>query len=557
VGTSILCIEKMSGNDGIIDASEIICTRYNNMTSAEKLIREVANHLGFTTCSKTGGDDDKNDNNNKTSLGTMCLDQICEEMRKEFIIEEWQLSTLDSYQWKQLGAPMGLAAAIRKLSSTIRPEFISADGVNIGGVGTSTTAAASAPPMSMRKKNSRREELSSGGSSLSSTSYSRPPMSIKKTNTIIPIPEQNPTEAAETVEVTIEKGMEDREDPEKGGTNNSSNKSCTFTNNKYCKSKFNGKPPVCIFTLGKSLREYPDHSSFSQSFPMTKTFQQAMLHGKSGKELKAHTVFVMELSVLASALFLGAAVEMWGAFPMDAVSDPPLPGELMTEPYVPRPLLIVYHFTSCALMINQLLCTSGWIWSLHATAAVSPEKFHRFMIMTRFPFSQFLKFSELGVLNFVVNICVLFMGMIQASTTNLVLRQIGYYLPFAVLLLGSVMVNNFASYIGRVAFHGMLLTDEEVFETAQHLSRIQDGAAKKAECEMYHHLHRESILSDSQALDTYHISNTKSWEPSDDDGSNSVTPLSIFDLAFQNSTLLSNNKSIPTYTTTTSTRKKE
>jgi len=548
----------MSGNDGIIDASEITCSLHNNMTSAEKLIREVATHLGFTTCSKTGSDDDKNDNNNKTSLGTICLDQVCEEMRKEFIIEEWQLSTLDSYQWKQLGAPMGLAAAIRKLSSTIRPELITADGVNIGGGGASTTtAAASAPPMSMRNKNSRRGELSSGGSSLSSTSYSRPPMSIKKTNTIIPIPEQNSTEAAETVEVTIEKGMEDHEDPEKGGTNNSSNKGCTITNNKYGKSKFKCKPPVCIFTLGKSLREYPDHNSFAQTFPMTKTFQQAMLHGKSGKELKAHTVFVMELSVLASALFLGAAVDMWGAFPMDAVSDPPLPGELMTEPYVPRPLLIVYHFTSCALIIVQLLCTSGWIWSLHATAAVSTEKFHQFMIMTRFPFSQFLNFSELGVLIFVANICILFMGMIQASTTNLVLRQIGYYLPFTFLLLGSVMVNNFASYIGRVAFHGMLLTDEEVLETAQHLSSIQDGAAKKAECEMYHHLQQESILSDSQALDAYHMGNTKSCEPSDDDGSISVTPLSIFDLAFQNSTLLSKNKSIPTCTITTSTKKKE
>jgi hypothetical protein len=153
-------------------------------------------------------------------------------------------------------------------------------------------------------------------------------------------------------------------------------------------------------------------------------------------------------------------------------------------------------------LIIQLLCTSGWIWSLHATAAVSPHKFHKFLIQTRYPFSNFLKFSEFGHLVFTANICVFFGAMISATTTNLILRQIGYYLPVLVLFAGCLLVHKFTSYIGRVAFHGLFLMDHEVPDVSN--MPDADGSAVQAELEISNLFRHENVLSEEKALDVYH-----------------------------------------------------
>lgn len=59
---------------------------------AEALVRDAAARIGFA-----GGD----------------LDAVCGLMEKEFVREAWQLPHIDSAQWCQLGAPIGLVAAVR------------------------------------------------------------------------------------------------------------------------------------------------------------------------------------------------------------------------------------------------------------------------------------------------------------------------------------------------------------------------------------------------------------------------------------------------------------
>lgn len=43
------------------------------------------------------------------------LDDIVDKLQKEFIVHGWQVARLDSFQWRTLGAPMGLAIAMQAL----------------------------------------------------------------------------------------------------------------------------------------------------------------------------------------------------------------------------------------------------------------------------------------------------------------------------------------------------------------------------------------------------------------------------------------------------------
>ena len=64
-----------------------------NYSSAEDRVREVASHLG---------------------LPEATLEQICQQMKDEYVLESWQLPGIDSFQWVKLNAPIGLAAAMRQ-----------------------------------------------------------------------------------------------------------------------------------------------------------------------------------------------------------------------------------------------------------------------------------------------------------------------------------------------------------------------------------------------------------------------------------------------------------
>lgn len=61
-------------------------------SSAERSVREIAAHLGVSN-----------------------IDHVCDKMRKEYVLEEWQLPALDSFQWSSLEAPIGLAVAVRQI----------------------------------------------------------------------------------------------------------------------------------------------------------------------------------------------------------------------------------------------------------------------------------------------------------------------------------------------------------------------------------------------------------------------------------------------------------
>ncbi len=46
------------------------------------------------------------------------LQTVCHKMREEYVVELWQLPALDSWQWDKLHAPVGLAVAVQRLSSS-------------------------------------------------------------------------------------------------------------------------------------------------------------------------------------------------------------------------------------------------------------------------------------------------------------------------------------------------------------------------------------------------------------------------------------------------------
>ena len=48
------------------------------------------------------------------------LVEVCQQMRQEYVVEAWQLPDLDSRQWEQLKAPIGLAVAVKHISTQRR-----------------------------------------------------------------------------------------------------------------------------------------------------------------------------------------------------------------------------------------------------------------------------------------------------------------------------------------------------------------------------------------------------------------------------------------------------
>ncbi|CAJ1945570.1 unnamed protein product [Cylindrotheca closterium] len=61
-------------------------------SSAERSVREVASRLGIPN-----------------------VEHVIQLMKQEYVVTDWQLSALDSFQWKSLGAPIGLAVAVHQI----------------------------------------------------------------------------------------------------------------------------------------------------------------------------------------------------------------------------------------------------------------------------------------------------------------------------------------------------------------------------------------------------------------------------------------------------------
>lgn len=227
-----------------------------NSTPSGKVVREVATIIGV--------DED-------------IVAKVCNRMEEEFVLQEWQLSALDASEWKALGAPIGLAAAIRKLAS-----------------------------VEDRTRESRTQNVSTSPSVISSRSPYAQRLTDATKGSFVASSNHN-TESAEMFTKRL-----DEENEQEGDSDDASHIDAESGRTKPPPSR-----PHSLFNLLYKNHHEACRAFHSTTFPMSDTFDRALLHSKSGEDLKAHTVFKLEISVVVCALLLGAAIEMWGVFPQD------------------------------------------------------------------------------------------------------------------------------------------------------------------------------------------------------------------------------------------------
>ena len=94
----------MTGEE--IDNRIMKATKKAKMSGAEDLVRTVGERIGLARKDPTR------------------LNMICSKLEEEYIFDEIQLASLDSLQWKELNAPIGLATAVRTLASAVGADVI-------------------------------------------------------------------------------------------------------------------------------------------------------------------------------------------------------------------------------------------------------------------------------------------------------------------------------------------------------------------------------------------------------------------------------------------------
>lgn len=85
------------GQGGVDEASSLPSEKLFP-SPAEMQVREIASKIGLFEDS-------------------VVLEAVCQRMRKEYVVEEWQLPDLDSRQWEKMNAPIGLAVAVKHIST--------------------------------------------------------------------------------------------------------------------------------------------------------------------------------------------------------------------------------------------------------------------------------------------------------------------------------------------------------------------------------------------------------------------------------------------------------
>ncbi|KAL3930137.1 MAG: hypothetical protein SGBAC_011892, partial [Bacillariaceae sp.] len=75
-----------------LETAEASITLPEPSSSAERSVREVASRLGIPN-----------------------VEHVVQQMKQEYVLTDWQLSALDSFQWKSMGAPIGLAVAVHQI----------------------------------------------------------------------------------------------------------------------------------------------------------------------------------------------------------------------------------------------------------------------------------------------------------------------------------------------------------------------------------------------------------------------------------------------------------
>jgi hypothetical protein len=397
------------------------------------------------------------------------LDEVVKNMKAEHIVHVWQVGLLDSSQWKALGAPMGLGVAIRALVSASQAEEES----QIGPPKTEPIRFSSGLTSRSSVAINRNDHTSSRVSS-----------SFRSNNHHSLLNKHTPSHRMkdQSKEEQADGAQEEEEESEAAVPVTSPTKKC------------NGD---CVATCFKDMMNTAlpvDHSCFV----MSKLFNQALLHSKSGADLKAHTMFVIELSVLASALFLGAAIELWGAFPLDAVSSGP-----DQDGGVPQGLAVAFNMTSSLLIISQLTCACGWIWSLRVICAVAPNKFHQYVVETRHFADLINSISVVGFALFSIDLFLLLTACSLAVTNNWVVNGIVLGIVLMLFFAGFMMVHKITSFLGRVAYHGLLLTDQNPDPSAPLCGQPEESHFQKKELMLHRIFERHSILNESKAMNAY------------------------------------------------------
>jgi hypothetical protein len=400
-------------------------------TPADEVVRNVAEIIGLP-------------------INSPLIEEICENMAKEFIIQEWQLSALEASEWRAIGAPIGLASAIRKLTS------VNDDDSEISQRGSSRRTLnllSSQSTYSQRTSNSQ-NRLSSAQLSLSND---------------------------------IEDAIHEEDSTSK------EEKAAEVSN----EAPFNPKCHV----VSPSLKHI-----FETPFPISDTFDRALLHSKTDYELKAHTVFKMEIGVVISALLVGASIEMWGIFPTDHVTWDKFKLPDGGEPYIPYPMALAFHTLSGLSILIQLLQAFTYIGNLIVATAIAENKFARFFQRVM-PCSYLCNsLFSIGVFVLLVNIGILLTAKTAATTSNWnTILIMGIVVPTVIITPCIMCYRAMQTYIGRTAFNGFLCLDHENPNAKNSIHKAGDSsAAIKAERALIDRfLDDLNASADNQVLDKY------------------------------------------------------
>jgi hypothetical protein len=381
-------------------------------------------------------------------------------MREEFVVGDWQLLALEAWQWKEMGAPIGLSAAIRQICL----DALTEDGTS----STSNTRISSDLNRNYQTSLLTSDSLSASASrkhSSNNASSAHHPRDLKhdREHNLFP---------------------EDDDDKHE--------------------NLLRSLPPQSIWQILTAFRGY----STANAFVTKDAFMRGILHAKSGDDLKAHTMFVMQLDVVVAALLTGAAVELWDVFPQDLVTDDsPEDG----SPYVPRVIAFLFHIFSCVTVILQLFNCFSCVGSLFVAAAVSPANFPKYIHQVHRVICSFFFLTEFGTLLFVTNVGVLFAAMTWANSTDpLVQILVGILLPALIVIPLTYFVVSVMGYNLQVAFHGLLLSNtlDITNKTVSDVDTTGNGnIAKHVEDNLCKSFHRHSVKDVDEAMDLYQMAN--------------------------------------------------
>ena len=493
-------------------------------TPAEEYIHRIAKHVGMT-------DDDAGNQ----------LTNLFKNMKQQYVTTQWQLSNLDSYQWQSLGAPIGLVSGLRHFSnsnhnqdSSTSSSSSSFDAVDNAKSNTSNRKAT--PSHNKKPKISELPSFISstrGGQSLmqgmsDSSSYWAEASDEFPTVELMTsirtrkkgsdgmfqldnMAKKNIQEELRRDTIWEEKEVVEEPDEEKeeNGTSADEKPHSSPFDDEQEEESVNDR--WCCMGMLDMFSMFPlKYTGMKMAvFPLSQQFRKAILHSKKGNEVKSHTIFTMEMNILSCALILGAAVELWGIFPFDVVASDGMDVD-DDVPYVPKMWALLYHLFSCISILIQVLSASGWIWTLYAAGAVSPAKFKSFMIQIETPFGILMTVTEMGENIFCINVSFLLAAIIASTTTNTIWRWLGFWAPLVFVLVVCKFFNYLATFIGRVAYHGMMLCDNnsilngEDGVCSQLADTMSKGCAARAESKLRLGFRKGIVIGEDRVLDTYH-----------------------------------------------------